>query len=87
MPQTHPGSVDHTRSAEEQFLHLLLADEELLRAEFDAIIARSGLPATEPAPPTRLRQARPRRETPEPSNGDQSAYRRLRTRSRPQDQE
>jgi hypothetical protein len=39
MQQTHPDSFDDTRSTEEQFLDLLLADDELLRAEFDAIIA------------------------------------------------
>ena len=36
-----------TRSTDEQFLDLLLADEDLLRAEFDAIIA-----AEWPGPPT-----------------------------------
>ena len=39
MSQTHPGSVDDTPSTQQQFLDLLLGDEELLRAEFDAIIA------------------------------------------------
>jgi len=31
--------LDATRTTDEQFLQLLLADEELLRAEFDALIA------------------------------------------------
>jgi hypothetical protein len=40
MPRIHsPDSADCTRSAEEEFLDLLLADDDLLRAEFDAIIA------------------------------------------------
>jgi hypothetical protein len=45
-----PDSVDDTRSAEEQFLDLLLADEELLRSEFDALIAAEwpGLPPNLP---------------------------------------
>ena len=32
-----PDSPDDPRSTEEQFLDLLLADDDLLRAEFDAI--------------------------------------------------
>ena len=52
MPRIHsPDSADCTRSAEEEFLDLLLADDDLLRAEFDAIIARNGRanPRTRPA--------------------------------------
>jgi hypothetical protein len=41
-----PGIVDDPRSTGEQFLDLLLADEDLVRAEFDAIIA-----AEWPGPP------------------------------------
>ena len=53
MPQTRPpDSAEDTRSAEEQFLDLLLADDDLLQAEFDAIIA-----AEWPGPPPN----RPRR--------------------------
>jgi hypothetical protein len=54
MPQIRsPDSIDDTRSAEEQFLDLLLADDELLRAEFDAIIA-----AEWPGPPPDLADGR-----------------------------
>lgn len=41
-----PDGADDTRSAEDQFLDLLLADDDLLQAEFDAIIA-----AEWPGPP------------------------------------
>jgi len=41
-----PDSADDTRNAAEQFLDLLLADDDLLQAEFDAIIA-----AEWPGPP------------------------------------
>ena len=50
MPQIRPpDSADDTRSAEEQFLDLVLADDDLLQAEFDAIIA-----AEWPGPPPDL---------------------------------
>jgi len=56
MPQTRPpDSVDDLRSTEERFVDLLLADEELLRAEFDAIIA-----AEWPGPPPKLPHGRVR---------------------------
>jgi len=42
-----PAGAADTRSVEDQFLDLLLADDELLRAEFDAIIA-----AEWPSPPS-----------------------------------
>ena len=48
-------SADLTRGIEEQFLDLLLADEDLLRAEFDAIIA-----AEWPGPPPNLPRRRVR---------------------------
>jgi hypothetical protein len=38
-PILHPDGSDDPRSTNEQFLDLLLADEELLSAEFDIIIA------------------------------------------------
>ena len=38
-PTLQPDGFKATRSTDEQFLDLLLADEDLLRAEFDAIIA------------------------------------------------
>jgi len=38
-PTLHPDGFQATRSTDEQFLDLLLGDEDLLRAEFDAIIA------------------------------------------------
>jgi len=58
MPQIcPPGSVDDTCSTEEQFLDLLLADQELLRAEFNAIIA-----AEWPGPPPDLPDRRVRGE-------------------------
>ena len=47
MPPTlQSDGVEATHSADEQFLDLLLADEDLLRAEFDGIIA-----AEWPGPP------------------------------------
>ena len=52
MPQIlHPDGSDDPRRAEEQFLDLFLSDEELLRAEFDAIIAAdwSNPPSASPA--------------------------------------
>ena len=53
MPRIHsPDSADCTRSAEEEFLDLLLADDDLLRAEFDAIIAAEW-PGQPPNPPRR----------------------------------
>jgi hypothetical protein len=40
VPQIlHTDSVDAPPSTDEEFLELLCADQELLRAEFDAIIA------------------------------------------------
>jgi hypothetical protein len=53
---------DATRSTDEQFLELLCADEDLLRAEFDAIIAAEW-PSPPPAEPDRGADAerRPRR--------------------------
>ena len=59
MPQIlHPDGFDDTRSTEEQFLDLLLADEELLRAEFDAIIAAEW-PGPPPIPPDRRVRGEP----------------------------
>ena len=46
MP-TKPGSGHSTRTVDEQFLALICSDEDLLQAEFDAIIA-----AEWPSPPT-----------------------------------
>jgi hypothetical protein len=46
MP-TRPGTGDSTRTVDEQFLALICSEEDLLRAEFDAIIA-----AEWPSPPT-----------------------------------
>jgi hypothetical protein len=48
IPQT--DTVHAIRSMDEEFLELLCADEELLRAEFDAIIAAEwpGPPPAEP---------------------------------------
>ena len=45
-PTLQPDGFKATRSTDEQFLDLLLADEDLLRAEFDAIVA-----AEWPGPP------------------------------------
>jgi hypothetical protein len=49
-PILHPDGSDDPRSTNEQFLDLLLADEELLLAEFDIIIAAewSGAPSEGP---------------------------------------
>jgi hypothetical protein len=66
-----PSGVAATRGVEEQFLELVLADEELLRAEFDAIIAAawSGPP---PSPP-------PRRIAGEPASTGDRGHRIART--------
>ena len=69
MPQSlyMPG-VDTTRRVDETFLELLCADEELLRAEFDAIIAAEwpsappGLPGLSADAEQRRRRTRQRRE-------------------------
>jgi hypothetical protein len=58
-------------SQEEEFLALLCADEQLVRAEFDAIIA-AGWPAPPPGPGSRMPArggppARPRRRFPDRS--------------------
>jgi hypothetical protein len=50
-----PDRADDARSAEEQFVDLLLADHDLLQAEFDAIIA-----AEWPGPPPNLPRRRVR---------------------------
>jgi len=51
MPQTLPPvASDAALTADEEFLALLCADEELLRAEFDAIIAAEW-PTTPPRRP------------------------------------
>src|SRR5690349_16486263 len=47
MPTTPSGTGDSTRTVDEQFLDLICSDQDLLRAEFDAIIA-----AEWPSPPT-----------------------------------
>ena len=54
-PTLHPDGFKATRSTDEQFLDLLLADEDLLRAEFDAIIAAEwpGQPPGRPGRGTR----------------------------------
>ena len=58
-PTLHPDGFQATRSTDEQFLDLLLGDEDLLRAEFDAIIA-----AEWPGqPPDRPGRGRPCRAT------------------------
>ena len=50
-----PDGPDEPRGTEAQFLDLLLADDDLLRAEFDAIIA-----AEWPGPPPNLPRRRVR---------------------------
>ena len=71
--------LDATRTTDEQFLQLLLADEELLRAEFDALIAAewSGSP---PRGTDRCGACRP---TPDPATATSMACRRLDRRSPP----
>ncbi len=54
---------------EEEFLHLICADEELLRAEFDAIIA-----AEWPTPPPRRPAGRTRSERPRPDRRRQARF-------------
>jgi hypothetical protein len=46
----HTDDVDATPNTDEQFLELLCGDEDLLRAEFDAIIAAEW-PSPPPAEP------------------------------------
>ena len=57
---TYPGSADSTRTIDEQFLELICSDEDLLRAEFDAIIAAEwpSPPATTPRRDAGWRPAR-----------------------------
>jgi len=55
MPQIRPPNSADARSSEDQFLDLLLADDDLLQAEFDAIIA-----AEWPGPPPNLPRRRVR---------------------------
>jgi hypothetical protein len=70
VPQIlHTDSVDAPPSADEEFLELLCADQALLRAEFDAIIAAEW-PNPPPADPDhgagasrRPNRPRQRRET------------------------
>jgi hypothetical protein len=60
MPQIlHTDALNATRSTDEQFLELLCADEDLLRAEFDAIIAAEW-PGPPPAEPNGGRRSQPR---------------------------
>ena len=68
MPRTRPRDGDTTLTADQRFVELLCADEDLLRAEFDAIIAAEW-PSPPPAEPDRgadaerrPRPARQRRE-------------------------
>jgi hypothetical protein len=63
MPQIpHADGSTATRGTDEQFLELVCADEDLLRAEFDTIIAAEW-PSPPPAEPDRGADAerRPRR--------------------------
>lgn len=49
MPTVSGDPVGEARSIEEEFLELVCADEELLRAEFDAIIAQEWPSSRPPA--------------------------------------
>ncbi len=75
-----PAGAGDTRSVEDRFLDLLLADDDLVQAEFDAIIA-----AEWPGPPPNLprrhvrRRPRPRQETSSPSHGQQEGRNRTAT--------
>jgi len=51
MPTDTAARVDATRGMEEAFLDLVCADEQLLRAEFDAIIAEEWPTTPPPADP------------------------------------
>jgi hypothetical protein len=78
VPQIlHPDGSDDPRRAEEQFLDLLLSEEELLQAEFDAIIAAdwSSPPSSSPA---RDATAEPRPPWPHASSGPAGQPRRPR---------
>lgn len=63
VPAVHDVAMSDVaaRDVEEEFLRLVCADEELLRAEFDAIIAREW-PARRPP----VRPAAPRGSDPDP---------------------
>jgi hypothetical protein len=64
MPQIpHADGSTATRIRDEQFLELLCADEDLVRAEFDAIIAAEwpSLPPAEPDHGAADAERRPRR--------------------------
>jgi len=51
---TAADTVDTVDEAQEEFLELICADEQLLRAEFDAIIAQEwDTPSLPPGPPRR----------------------------------
>ncbi len=68
MP-TIPGPPSARHSVEEQFLELVYADEALLRAEFDAIVARewpNRHPPTRPRPASRASGPHPRRPLAQP---------------------
>src|ERR1700750_2788438 len=66
MPTT-PGTSDSTRTVDEQFLDLICSDEDLLQAEFEAIIA-----AEWPSPPTTTPRPAPAAERP-PSGAHRAA--------------
>jgi hypothetical protein len=52
MPTTPAAHFDAAPSVDEEFLELVYADEQLLRAEFDAIVAREWPTGHPPARPT-----------------------------------
>ncbi|HSF99164.1 MAG TPA: hypothetical protein VLA55_10765 [Ornithinibacter sp.] len=68
-----------TRSHEDEFLELVCADEELLRAEFDAIIAREWPTSRPPARPEAMsRETGPHR----PRQPERRVVRTLRAKPR-----
>ena len=62
-PQRSDVAVAAADEVEEEFLALVYADEELLRAEFDALIAATW---DQPRQPTRPRRADPAGDSPGP---------------------
>jgi len=56
MPTVYVHAAGATRSVDEDFLELVFADEQLLRAEFDAIIAQEWPASPPPATPRATRR-------------------------------
>jgi hypothetical protein len=79
MPADLQALTDPEPAVDEEFLELVCADEELLRAEFDAIIAQEWASTPPPAdPPTAAPRPTPPARAREPARGGWSNLRRAR---------